>query len=98
MESLCNLNVEVDEGQRFLRYVVSGERYGKWGKMHFSLLLKIIKLFLTLKTYVLRMCQSSGLKGLESWHKFASAWEHPQWDIRLTQSGWRSIHTCLAPD
>ena len=45
-----NLIIEVDEGLGFLRYAVSGEIYGKWGKMHFSLLLKIIKLFLTLKT------------------------------------------------
>lgn len=64
----------MDEGQGFLRYAVSGERHGKWGKtMHLSVLLKIIKSFLTLKTYALRICGFSGLKGMESLHKLASS-------------------------
>lgn len=64
----------MDEGQGFLRYAVIGERHGKWGKtMHFSVLLKIIKLFLTLKTYGFRISESSGLKDMESLHELASS-------------------------
>ena len=47
-------------------------------KVYFSLLPKIIKLFLTLKTYAVKMCGSSGLKDIECCHRLTCAlWTSP---------------------
>ena len=67
MESSCNLKVQVYGGRDFLGVQLGMQLVLKVMENALFSAVKIIKWFLTLKTYILRMCRSSRLKRMESW-------------------------------